>query len=134
MPLELLGPLVVFGIAGLVWLVHLMGWTRSPQYADFAAAARTFSADFPAARVEDGALADDRRAALFATGEGVGFAGWLGDGPLTRHFRRGEVAGAAERGDRLSIETVDFGAPAFALRLSDAAERAKWRTRIEALA
>lgn len=133
MSLELLGPLVVIGVAGLVWLVHVMGWTRSPVFADLAAAEQVFLQDHPRAEIADGALADDRRAALFQTAEGVGFAGWLGDGPLTRHFRRGEAISAAQAGDRLSIGVADFGAPVFALRLKEAETRAKWRRRLEAL-
>lgn len=133
MPLEILAPLVVVGIAGLVWLVHLLGWTKQPAFASADDAREAFLADYPDERPKVEVLADDARAALFLCGDGVGFAENFGDGRVTRLFRAGDLAAVTEAGDSLRIATEDFSAPSFEFTLADPDQRASWRDRLDAL-
>lgn len=124
MPLEVLGPLVLFGVAGVVLLVHLLGGSRSLRLADEAEALAVLAADYPDAAPRRAILADDRRAALVEAAGGLGVVRAMGD----RWFARLLAPRDAEaRESRRGVEIViaDFGAPAVALRLADAARRAE---------
>lgn len=130
MPLPVLGALVVLGIGGLVLLIHLLGWSRRPQYADEAEAREALLTDYPHARIHGVDLADDRRAALFDLAEGVGFAAPFGDGRLTRVIAAEDVVGIDEAPDGLTIRLTDYTAPRLTVKLADAATRQAWAKRL----
>ncbi len=130
MPLPILGALVVFGIGGLVLLIHLFGWTRRPQYADEAEASAALLTDYPHADIRNITLADDRRAALFDLTEGVGYAALFGDGRLTRLIHVDDVKGVEDTPSGLAIRLTDYTAPRLTVAMTDTAERQAWARRL----
>lgn len=130
MPLPILGALVVLGIGGLVLLVHILGGSKRLSFADEAAAAEAFAADYPNSRMRRTVLADDRRAALFELGEGVGFAAPFGEGRLTRVLGPGEVSGVDEGPNGLTIRLTDYTAPRLTVQMANAEARTVWKARI----
>ena len=130
MPLPLLGALVVLGIGGLVLLIHLLGWSKRPHYADAAEATAALLADYPNVEIRDVALADDGRAALFDLAEGVGFAAPFGEGRLTRLITDDDVKKVDEAPDGLTIWLSDYTAPRLTIALTDQAARTAWTTRL----
>ena len=130
MPLPVLGALVVLGIGGLVLLIHFLGWTRRPQYADETEATEALLTDYPHASVRRVALADDRRAALFELAEGVGFAAPFGEGRLTRVIGPGDVRRVDEGPEGLIIRLTDYTAPQLTVTMTDPASRQAWAKRL----
>lgn len=130
MPLPILGALVVLGIGGLVLLVHFLGGTKRPLYADDAAAEAALTSDYPHADIRQTLLADDRRAALFELAEGVGFAAPFGEGRLTRVLGPDDVKIVEDGPDGLTIRLTDFTAPRLTVRMANADHRAAWKARL----
>lgn len=123
----------MLGIGGLVLLIHLMGWSKRPQYRDVAAAEQALLTDYPHAQIKQTALADDRRAALFDLAEGVGFAAPFGDGRLTRVLGPDDITKVDEEANGLCLRLTDYTAPRLFMRLDSAEERAVWKTRLSNL-
>lgn len=130
MPLPVLGALVVLGIGGLVLLIHLLGWSRRPQYADEAEARAALLTDYPHASIRNGVLADDGRAALFDLADGVGFAAPFGDGRLTRVIVADDVSRVEQSADGLIIRLNDYTAPRLTVAMTDAGARETWAKRL----
>ena len=131
MPLEILGALVVFGISGVVLLVHLLRMSPRKVFADEADARAAFSADYPEAAVEHLAMSDDGRAAVLATNRGPAAVTVVGDGTLTRLFAGGDIRRIEERTGRLRIVLDDFGAPNLTLAFAEPERRAEAKTILE---
>jgi len=123
MPLEILGPLVVVGIGGIVLLIHLLGWSATRVLADEAEVAAMLIGDFPEVSVKRVALGDDGASALVETAEGLGLVRAMGVGWLTRLLGAG-AASAQVEGDEVHVYMADFGAPEVSIRLADAESRA----------
>ena len=130
MPLPILGALVVLGIGGLVLLIHLLGWSKRPQYVDEAAAAAALITDYPHAKIQQMRLADDRRAALFLLSTGVGFAAPFGEGRLTRVLNAEDIRRVDEGRDGLTIRLTDYTAPKLEVMIADAEARQVWAKRL----
>lgn len=111
MPLPILGALVVFGIGGVVLLVHLLKMSAPAAFAGPEEARAAFLRDHPDIAIDDTLIADDGRVALFATAEGPGVAARFGSGAFTRLCRPGEVKRLSDRGAALRLELSDFAAP-----------------------
>ena len=125
MPLSVLGPLVVLGIAGVVWLVHALGLSR-PVRLDEASALAAYLREFPgeSPRNPRVLLADDRRAALIFFGGALGVAQVFGDAAVARRLGPGEGR-LEETAAGLRLRTRDFAAPVFAIAIADPARRAE---------
>lgn len=113
MPLELLLPLVVVGIAGIALLLHLTGHSRPFRLDDAATAAREWSRHFPQERPQAVHLAPG--AVLVETEFGVG---------LLRPFGADTIAhriAAMERSSTgLRIGFADWAAPDITLAVPPA--------------
>lgn len=133
MPLPILGALVVLGISGLVFLVHLMGGTKRPTYADEAEATAALLLDYPDADIRRTTLADDGRAALFELASGVGYAAPFGEGRLTRIFQAGDIRLVDDGQDGLTLHLTDYTAPRLSMKIAGADDRAVWQARLSNL-
>lgn len=130
MPLPVLGALVVLGIGGLVLLVHFLGGSKRPRYADAAAAETALTSDYPNATIRQTMLADDQRAALFELADGVGFAAPFGEGRLTRVLGSGDVKQVDDGPDGLTIRLTDYTSPRLKVQIANADDRAAWKARL----
>ena len=124
MPLSILGPMVVIGIAGIVLLLHLLGLSQSRRFESAAEARaawdREFGADDPACAAT---LSHDGHAALIETQAGRhGIVLPMGADTTARHLDGAKVAPAP---GGLRIDLPDFTAPHVRLRL-DPDEAARW--------
>ena len=124
MPLSILGPMVVIGIAGIAILLHLLGLSRTVTLADDTAARAAWDDEFgnedPARAVT---LAHDGHAALIETAMGrPGIVFAMGADTAARYLDGARVTPIA---DGLRIDLPDFTAPHIKLHL-DAGEAARW--------
>lgn len=130
MPLELLGPLVVAGIALIVLLVRGLGLSRPLRFEDPEAARAAYLHDEPddsaAALRAEVLLADDGMAALIALPDALGVAAAFGGGAVTRRIPQGAVR-ARESRDGIALLSDDFGAPRILLRIDRPGGRAEAR-------
>ena len=133
MPLPLLGALVVFGIGGLVLLIHLFGWTRRPAFADTDEAAQALLTDYPHAAIKSAELADDGRSALFVLPNAIGYAAPFGDGRLTRVIEAGDLKSVDAAGDGLTLRLTDYTAPRLSISMRDPKAQDTWRRRLAGL-
>lgn len=133
MPLPILGALVVFGIGGIVLLVHLLRMSKRLVLRDEADARAVFAHDYPDARIGDVLLTDDGDGALFSTSDGPAVATAFGDGWFTRALRSGDVKEVRETKARLHVRLDDFGAPSISLAIADHARRAAAKAILEAV-
>ena len=133
MPLPLLGALVVFGIGGLVLLIHLFGWTRQPAFADKDEAAQALLTDYPHAVIQNAGLADERRSALFVLPNAIGYAAPFGDGRLTRVIEVSDLKSVDAAGDGLTLRLTDYTAPRLSVAMRDPTARETWRRRLARL-
>jgi hypothetical protein len=122
MELWQLGALVGFGVALIVFLVHLSGGSRKAVLDSDVAVSQRFKDDFPtlvADRIMRTA-SGDAGFLLFPDGS-TGLVHALGDSFLTRHLTAGTVKSAKVDGPKLSLRFADFSFPAAAYLFSDAA-------------
>lgn len=133
-PLPLLLGSVVVGVALVVVLSRALGGASRAHLADNAAVVGALAEEAPG--VEPGAVfrSEDGRAGLVELGDGVGIVGTLGDGLWVRWLRRGSVGRVAVQGGGLRVRVRDPGLPPVDLTMPDAADRAAWAARLEALA
>ncbi|QHQ36976.1 hypothetical protein [Algicella marina] len=125
MPLTILVPLVVGGILGIVFIVHMSGWTGRLTLDDHAVR-RAWAGEYPDDEPTRVALSDDARAALLTTKSGARGVVWcMGDGIVLRRFQPQGVR-VEETSDGLRLRFRDTGAPAALIRLADAGSRAEW--------
>lgn len=109
MPLSILVPMVVLGIAAIVLAIHLTGGTRDARLAGAEEARDRFLEDHPDAVITAVALTADRRTAFLDCGGGqVGMVQGFGDRFLTRLVPAGDIVieRAGERG--VTVRMNDF--------------------------
>jgi len=123
MPLSILLPMVVLGIAGIAVLLHLLGLSRRAVLADEAAARAAWLREFPADAPIHVTLCHDRSAALIETGQGPGVV-WPMGADTTARYLTGARARRTKTGLRLDLP--DYTAPRVHLTL-DAGEAARWQ-------
>jgi len=129
MPLDILLPMVVVGIAVIVLLIRVLRPTppfRMRDRDDAIAIWNRHNPDDPARSV---LLGPDRASALIETARGRGIIWGLGADPVTRHLRRDAECRETDRG--LIIKSGDFTAPAIRLYLPSQRDRDMWRAMLE---
>lgn len=123
MPLEILAPMVVIGIAGIALMLHLSGLSRTqPLTAD--RVTRDWLAQMPALPPLSVAFSDDSRTALIETAQGPGLLWVFGADTAARLFT--DPPTLAETPDRLIVTTGDFTAPRVSIALAGAGDRQRW--------
>lgn len=124
MPLSILGPMVLIGIAGIAILLHLLGLSRIASLNSEAAARAAWDDEFGAEDPAGAAvISHDGHAALIETRAGRhGIVFPMGT-DTTARFLDGAEATVTPQG--LRIDLPDFTAPHIRLRL-DAGEAARW--------
>lgn len=123
MPLGILLPLVVLGIAGIAVLLHLLGLSRRATLPDEAAARAAWLREFPCDAALHVTLCHDRSAALIATETGRGVV-WPMGADTTARYLTGARARRTKTGLRLDLP--DYTAPRIHLSL-DPDEAAAWQ-------
>ena len=122
MQLWQLGLLVGFGVALIVWLVHLSGGSRKAVLADAQTAIARFAEDFPTLAPTNAVLTKSGDAAFLALPDGkTGLVHALGDGFLTRILEPAVMAGVKADANRLSLRIADFTFPGAAYEMADSA-------------
>lgn len=113
MSLALLAVMVVFGVSGVVLLVHLTGGSKPALLADEAAAQARFATDYPDIPVRSVHLTAAREAAFLALGDGrVGIVKAVGGKFLTRVVSARDLAGAPRtNGTTILLRIRDFTWP-----------------------
>lgn len=101
--------LVVLGISGGVWLVHLSGGSRVATIADYAQAIIRFQLDFPSVTPSKVIITKSGNAAFLNIGqEGVGLLHAIGDGFLTRILSANDIVSATRNDLTLTLKLNDF--------------------------
>ena len=126
MPLHILGPMVVIGIAGIVVILHLLGLSRTRRFDNDAEARAAWERemDAPVSRV---ILCHNHGAALIETEQGAGVVWPMGADSTARHLSGARIDRTS---DGIVIRLPDFTAPRIRLRL-DPDEAALWLTELE---
>ncbi|GAW35609.1 hypothetical protein RA2_02673 [Roseovarius sp. A-2] len=123
MPLSILLPMVVVGIACIAVLLHLLGLSRRATLPDTAAARAAWLREFPADAPIHVTLCDNRSAALIATETRRGVV-WPMGADTTARYLTGARARRTKTGLRLNLP--DYTAPQIHLAL-DPDEVAAWQ-------
>jgi hypothetical protein len=128
MPLSILLPMVIAGIAGIALLLHLLGLSKPALIADEAHARRAWLREYPDDPPLRVMLCRARSAALIETARGYGVVWPMGADTTAR-----PLAGArlAATGSGLTLDLPDYTAPRIRLRLSPE-EAAQWQAILEA--
>ncbi|SLN64092.1 hypothetical protein PEL8287_03516 [Roseovarius litorisediminis] len=124
MPLSILLPMVVIGIAGLVLLLHLLGLSHPATLTGDADARAAWAREFPDDTATRVILSHDHHAALIETARGTGIVWHMGADTTARYLAGAHITRTA-RG--LRIDLPDYTAPHINLTL-DADEADKWPT------
>lgn len=127
MPLHILLPLVVVGIAGIALLLHLLGYSKTAEIAGADSARRLWLHHFPDIRPRNATVAHDRHAALIETDKGLGLIWTLGADTAARLLHG---ASARPKGNGLILRLQDFSAPSVTLHLTPSETRA-WLAAID---
>ena len=130
MPLEILGPLVVLGIAGIAILTHVMGFSRPYTFADEEDARARWLREYEDDQVTAVTLSHDRHAALIETDHGPGIVWAMGADTAAKRLTAPRLE---PRPDGLRLRFRDFTAPAIRLRL-DPSEAAIWQDKLKGIA
>lgn len=132
MPLEIILPIVVFGITGIVLLVHFVGWTQHRQIPDKALAQTIWQADFPGEVIANLAIDDTGLCALVTLTDGRKGLIWsFGDDAVARHLDVAPSVEATPTG--LHLRLADFTAPVVKLTLSDNTIKTDWAKTLAAI-
>lgn len=115
MPLHVLITLVVFGIAGIAVLCHVLGYSRPRRFDTQEAARAAWLREFPEIPPTEVQLCQSGTAALIHTAQGPGIV-WPMGADSTARF----LTGATMRHDngRLDIRLPDYTAPRLTLHLT----------------
>lgn len=116
MPLSILLPMVVLGIAGVAVLLHLMGLSRPAVLEDAAAAQRAWMDEFPEDPPKRIVLSHDRHAALVETEKGRGVVWPMGADTTARYLEGAKISRTVKG---LRIDLPDYTAPRILLTLND---------------
>ena len=123
MPLSILLPMVVMGIAAIAVLLHLLGLSRRATLPDAAAARAAWLREFPGDAPVHVTLCQNHSAALIKTGQGRGVV-WPMGADTTARYLTGARARRTKTGLRLDLP--DYTAPRIHLTL-DPDETAAWQ-------
>ncbi|MEI4196124.1 hypothetical protein [Roseovarius sp. E0-M6] len=115
MPLEILLPLVVMGIAGIAFTLHFLGLTDGPGLSSDDAARKAWAREFPDAPATNVARSITGRAALVETGDRLGIVWRFGADTTARDL---EGAEAQVQNDTLILLLPDYGARRIKLHLA----------------
>lgn len=131
MELWQLGALVGFGVALIVFLVHLSGGSRKAILDSDVTVTQRFSEDFPTLPANHviRTASGDAGFLLFPDGS-TGLVHALGDSFLTRHLTAGTVKSAKADGQTLSIRFADFTFPSATYRFADAVSASTLQQRL----
>ena len=122
MPLHILIPMVVTGIAGITLLLHLLGLSRTATLDGAPAAREAWEREFPDDPALRITLSHDRHAALIETATGHGIVFPMGADTTARYLTGATVT---QTRTGLRVDLPDFTAPHIPLRL-DPDEAARW--------
>jgi hypothetical protein len=103
MPLPVLIALVVFGIAGIALLLHVLGYSSAPPLSEDSARAGWLR-HFPDDSIRTVTLGKDGRMALIDTANGCGLVWLMGADTVARRLEQARL-------DRGKLTFDDFGAP-----------------------
>lgn len=123
MPLTILVPMVVLGIAGITLILHILGLSRRALLADQAAARLAWLDEFPDDAPIRIVLSHDHRAALIETEKGRGVVWPMGADTTARYIDGAQVTRTASG---LRVDLADYTAPHIQLSL-DADEAENWQ-------
>ncbi|MEM9010307.1 MAG: hypothetical protein AAGE18_03715 [Pseudomonadota bacterium] len=130
MPLELLAPLVVLGVAIVVLAVHVSGGSRPLSLATEAAVRAAWAEAEPDRPLSEVLPCPDGRAAVVIDGAGVPALLWtLGADPVVRELHPGVLRAVEERREAIRLYLDDFAAPVVEIGVPDTAVRAVWIAR-----
>lgn len=116
MPLQILLPMVVAGIAGIVLLLHLLGRSELARFDDEASARQAWLREYSDAPPTRVILSHDRHAALIETEYGSGVVWPMGMDTTARYLSGADIQRTK---DGLRVDLPDFAAPRIRLRLDD---------------
>ncbi|MDD9725777.1 hypothetical protein PVV74_09955 [Roseovarius sp. SK2] len=128
MPLSILLPMVVLGIAGIAVLLHLLGLSKPATFDDGSAATRAWLREFPDDTPTRVILSHDRHAALVETSRGPGVVWPMGADTTARYL---DGARITQTDTGLRIALPDYTAPRITLKL-DPDEARLWPGLMEA--
>ncbi len=131
MPLEILVPMIVAGLALVGLLLRLLGLSKTVRLNGPGQAEAALLADHPDVAVEQAVLDRQGRAALFRlAGGGLALVVAFGDRLVTRVLREGDIAAVEEMQEAsLLVRLRDFTLPRVRLAAGDreqAARAAHW--------
>ncbi len=129
MPLSVLIPVVVIGIAGIAVILHLLGLTAPRRIADEAEALAAWAREFPEAPAIDARISADQRAALIELCNGeTGLVWCIGADTVARPLAGADVI---ETETGLDFYLQDMAAPHVSVALSPQ-DRPRWKEFIPA--
>ncbi len=110
MPLEILGPLVVCGIAVMVAVVHLSGVSKTAKLRNFRTFSQAFLAKNPDSVVEKCMISTDGSAGFaILAGGNAGLVEAMGDRFLIRQLSKGDVSSVIKPSQlELDVTYPDF--------------------------
>lgn len=114
MPLGILVPLVIAGIAGIAVLLHILGLSRPATLASEGAARTAWLDEFPDDPALRIVLSHDYTAALIETGDGHGIVWPMGADTTARYLTGARIERTAKG---LRIDLPDYTAPRIRLHL-----------------
>ena len=125
MPLHILVPMVVVGIALIALITHWLGLSRARTLRDAAEACAAWDREAPDTPAVSATLSADGHAALIETADGRGLVWVMGADTAAR-----PLAGAAAvpAPDGLIVRFPDFGAPEVRIRLDAQSRPESWHS------
>lgn len=127
MPLSILLPMVVLGIAGIAVLLHVLGLSRPALLADAGVARAAWLDEFPTDAPTRITLSHDNRAALVETAKGAGIVWPMGADTTARYLTDAQITRTATG---LRINLPDYTAPRIDVTL-DTSEANRWPALLE---
>lgn len=127
MPLHILLPIVVIGIAGITIFLHLSGHSKRLSLGNKASALAAWDRQWPDDPASEVKLCKDGHAALITSGKEAGLV-WAFGADSVAHWLRGASVSENETGLRVSFG--DFNSPRVDLTLNDT-EKGQWKAAIE---
>lgn len=122
MPLSILLPMVVIGIASIAVLLHVLGLSRAATLSDEATARTAWLREFPGHVPTRVFLCESQSAALIETAQGHGVVWSMGADTTARYLTHAQVK-RSKSGLRIALP--DYTAPVIRLKLAPD-EVARW--------
>jgi hypothetical protein len=124
MPLNVLLPIVIVGIAGIAVLLHLLGRTAPRRLSDAEEALQAWAREYPDETAIEAWPSADLRAALILLVDGrAGLVWCMGDDTVARLLEHFDLLDT-ETG--LDLRLQDISAPHVSVRLSEP-DRRRWK-------